>query len=77
MKSLRAIALLVVLIFALSAPLSLAADQWAVIQYKNKKGETICKVQKVSKKTDKTVDGPFKTKQEAEKAKEKRCPKKK
>ena len=48
-----------------------AADNWFVIQGKDK----VCKVIQAKEKTPATIGGPFKTKKEAEAAKEKLCPK--
>jgi hypothetical protein len=65
--------LIVGVMFAFASLPVMAADQWAVI--KDKKGN--CSVRKVTKKTEKTLAGPFTTKAEAEKAKKEACPKKK
>lgn len=56
--------------FALASLPVLAAEQWAVI--KDSKGR--CSVRQVTKKTEKTIAGPFATKAEAEKAKKEKCP---
>jgi hypothetical protein len=60
-------------VFALTASLAFAADQWVVIKDKN----GVCKVIEAKGKTDKTIAGPFKTKDEAKKAKEEKCGKEK
>ena len=73
MKGLKRFVILIVLIlFAFSAPLVLAAGkQWFII--KDKKG--VCKVIQAAAKTPKTIAGPFKSQAEAQKAKAKTCPK--
>jgi hypothetical protein len=74
MKPRHFVALFLALAFSLAMVSSLyAADSWVVI--KDKKG--VCKVIEAKEKTPATIDGggPFKTKQEAEKAKDKLCPK--
>lgn len=73
MNSLKRFVVLVVLVlFAFSAPVVLAAGkQWFII--KDKKG--VCKVIQAADKTPKTIAGPFKTQELAQKAKEKACPK--
>jgi hypothetical protein len=63
---------IVLMVFAFSASLAIAADkQWFII--KDKKG--VCRVIKAAAKAPKTIAGPFKTQGEAQKAKEKTCPK--
>jgi hypothetical protein len=64
---------LLALVFCLVSALSFAADkQWVVV--KDSKGN--CSVRSTTKgKTPKTVEGPFATKAEAEKAKATACPK--
>jgi len=72
-----AVILAVAMAFLLVSVLAFAAEtakakQWVVI--KDVKGK--CKVLETAKaKTDKTIAGPFVTKDEAQKAKEKECPK--
>ena len=60
-------------IFVLTTVVAFSADESYVV-IKDKNG--VCKVIKAQEKTPKTIAGPFKTKAEAEKAKEKECPKK-
>ncbi len=48
-----------------------SAEEWAVI--KDSSGK--CSVRSVKKATPKTIAGPFKSKAEAEKAKQEKCPK--
>ena len=68
----RFVVFVVLMVFAFSAPLALAADkQWFII--KDKKG--VCKVIQAAAKTPKTIAGPFKTQDAAQKAKAKTCPK--
>jgi len=76
MNTLKKCAVLVIaVLFALSATLALAAEkkpekaekQWYIIKDKN----GVCKVLQLKEKTDKTIAGPFKTKEEAKAAKEK------
>ncbi len=75
--------LLVVAVFSLTSVIALAADktekqqksekQWVVIKDKNGK----CAVRAVTHgKTEKTIAGPFATKEQAEAEKAKLCPKK-
>jgi hypothetical protein len=72
MKVRRLIGLFIAVIFVLTTVIAFAAgDSYVVI--KDKKG--ICKIIKAQEKTPKTIAGPFKTKEEAVKAKEKECPK--
>jgi hypothetical protein len=69
----KATILALALVFALVSTLALAqAKQWFVIKDKNGK----CSVHQLKAKTDKTIAGPFATKDEAQKAKAKECPKK-
>lgn len=69
----KAAVLVVALMFALVSTLALAqAKQWYVI--KDKRG--VCSVHQLKAKTEKTIAGPFATKDEAKKAKDKECPKK-
>ena len=65
---------LLALVFCLVSALSFAAaeKQWVVV--KDSKGK--CSVRSTTKgKTPKTIEGPFATKDEAQKAKAKACPK--
>jgi hypothetical protein len=64
------IALSVLVAFVFTSPCS-AADPWFIIKDVN----DVCKVIESKEKTPKTIGGPYKTKDEAEKAKEKLCPK--
>jgi hypothetical protein len=68
MRFVIALSVLVVLVF--TSP-CLAADKWFVIKDVN----DVCKVIEAKDKTPKTIGGPYKTEAEAEKAKEKLCPK--
>ena len=72
MKHLKRIVGTITLIFFVLSPLvGLAAEkQWCVVKDKKEK----CRVIQCEKKTPKTVAGPFKTKDEADKAKAKECP---
>ncbi|MGO9117420.1 MAG: hypothetical protein ACLQPD_07370 [Desulfomonilaceae bacterium] len=65
--------LTVVIIFALCSGLALAAEKSWFVQ-KDKNG--VCSVHQLKAKTDKTIAGPFPTKDAATKAKEEKCPKK-
>ncbi len=72
MNAKRVVVLCLALVFLLTTALVLAAgDSWVVIKDKN----GICKVIKAQEKTPKTIAGPFKTKEEAEKAKVTECAK--
>jgi len=72
MKARRLVGLFIAIIFVLTTVVAFAAgDSYVVI--KDKKG--VCKVIKAKEKTPATIAGPFKTKEEAQKAKEKECPK--
>ena len=72
MKARRLVGLFIAIIFILTTVIAFAAgDSYVVI--KDKKG--VCKVIKAKEKTPATIAGPFKTKEEAKKAKEKECPK--
>lgn len=72
MKVRRLIGLFIAIIFVLTTVVAFAAgDSYVII--KDKRG--ICKVIKAKEKTPATIAGPFKTKEEAKKAKEKECPK--
>jgi hypothetical protein len=66
----KIVVFMIVAMFALSSLPVFAAEQWGVI--KNKNG--ICSVRKITKKTEKTIAGPFATKAEALKAKKEKCP---
>jgi hypothetical protein len=63
--------LLVLAMFVFTSAAALAADQFFVIKDKN----GLCKVIKAKDKTPTTIAGPFKTKDEANKAKAEKCPK--
>ncbi len=73
MKHLRKSLVLVILVlFAFSPMLGLAADkQYFVL--KDKLGR--CSVRQMEKKSETTIAGPFSTKAEAQKAKDRECPK--
>ena len=72
MKARRLIGLFIAVIFVLTTVAAFAAgDNYVVI--KDKRG--VCKVIKAKEKTPATIAGPFKTKEEAVKAKEKECAK--
>ena len=73
MKHLKRFLVIVILVlFALSPIVGIAAEkQYFVI--KDKLGR--CSVRLLEKKTEKAIAGPFATKAEAQKAKEKECPK--
>jgi hypothetical protein len=61
-----------VLVFSLITVLAFAAgESWVVIKDKN----GVCKVIEAKEKTPATIAGPFKSKEDAEKAKAKECPK--
>jgi hypothetical protein len=68
MRFLIALSTLAVLVWT---SIGLAADPWFVIKDTN----DVCKVIEAKEKTPKTIGGPYKTKEEAEKAKEKLCAK--
>jgi hypothetical protein len=73
MKGLKRCVVMVILaLFACSPALSLAADKQFFI-IKDKKGR--CYVKEMEKKSPKTIAGPYTTKDEAEKAKDKECAK--
>ncbi len=64
--------LVIVLAFAFAPSLALAAEkQWFVIKDKNER----CSVRQLKGATEKTIAGPFATKDQAEKAKAEKCPK--
>ncbi len=67
------IVLLVALSLSLVTAIALAADQWVVV--KDAKG--MCRVIKAKGKTAKTIAGPFAKKEDAIKARDEKCPKKK
>jgi len=72
MKARRLVGLFIAIIFVLTTVVAFAAgDSYVVI--KDKKG--VCKVIKAKNTTPATIAGAFKTKAEAQKAKEKECPK--
>ena len=72
MKVRRLIHLFLGIVFVLTTVVAFAADESYVV-IKDKNG--VCKVIKAKDKTPATIAGPFKTKAEAQKAKEKECPK--
>ncbi|MBM4328126.1 MAG: hypothetical protein FJ118_13300 [Deltaproteobacteria bacterium] len=61
--------LLLVVVFALAVTVLTASASYVVIKDKN----GVCKVIEAKEKTPATIAGPFKTKEEAEKAKAKEC----
>jgi hypothetical protein len=66
------IILVIVLVFAFASGLAMAAEkQWFVI----KDSKERCSVRQLKAATDKTIAGPFATKDQATKAKEEKCPK--
>jgi len=69
MNSKRFVVLLLAVAFALTITVSLASANYFVIKDEN----GVCKVIQANEKTPKTIAGPFKTKEEAEKAKEQLC----
>jgi len=72
MKPGHVVALFLALAFSLATVTSLyAAGSWVVIKDKN----GVCKIIESKERTPATIAGPFKTKKEAEKAKDKECPK--
>jgi hypothetical protein len=72
MKFTRFVGVVLALVFSLTAALAFAAgESWVVIKDKN----GVCKIIKSDHKTPKTVAGPFKSKEDAEKAEAKECPK--
>ena len=72
MKVRSVVGLFVAIIFVVATVTAFAAgDSYVVIKDKN----GVCKVIKSDKKTPATIAGPFKTKEEAKKAKEKECSK--
>lgn len=72
MKVTRFVGVVLALVFSLTAALAFAAgESWVVIKDKN----GVCKIIKSDHKTPKTIAGPFKSKEDAEKAEAKECPK--
>lgn len=72
MKAMRFTGVVLVLVFGLISTFAFAAGQsWVVIKDKN----GVCKVIEAKEKTPATIAGPFKSKEDAEKAKAKECPK--
>ena len=69
MKMRFLVALSVLVLFVFTSP-CLAADPWFVIKDVN----DVCRVIEAKDKTPKTIGGPYKTKEDAEKAKDKLCP---
>lgn len=67
----RILIVLALAMFVFTSVAALAADQYFVIKDKNNQ----CKVIKAKDKTPATIAGPFKTKDEANKAKAEKCPK--
>ena len=64
--------LTIVIIFALGSGLALAAAEKSWFVQKDKNG--VCSVHQLKAKTDKTIAGPFPTKDAAMKAKTEKCP---
>ena len=72
MKVKHFVLVVLVTIFFLTAVFSFAAeDPWFIIKDKN----GVCKVIQAKEKTPATIAGPYKTKDNAEKAKDKACAK--
>ena len=69
MKSNRTLVLLLAVAFGLIITVSLASADYVVIKDKNGR----CSVRESDHKTPKTIAGPFKTKEDAVKAKEREC----
>lgn len=67
----KVLILLALALFVFTSAAALAADQFFVVKDKN----NVCKVIKAKASTPATVAGPFKTKDEANKAKAEKCPK--
>ena len=66
------IVVVLVIVFALTAVFSFAAeDPWFIIKDKN----GVCKVIQAKEKTPATIAGPYKTQANADKAKDKACTK--
>jgi hypothetical protein len=72
MKARRLIGFFIAMIFVLTTVVAFAAGESYVV-IKDKNG--VCKVIEAKEKTPATIAGPFKTKEEAVKAKEKECAK--
>ncbi len=71
MKARSSIGFFIAVVFVLTTVAAFAAvDSYFVIKDKN----GVCKVIEAKDKTPTTMAGPFKTKEEAEKAREKACP---
>ena len=72
MKDKHLIVVVLVIVFALTAVFSFAAeDPWFIIKDKN----GVCKVIQAKEKTPATIAGPYKTQANADKAKDKACTK--
>ena len=72
MKVKHLIVVVLVIVFALTAVFSFAAeDPWFIIKDKN----GVCKVIQAKQKTPATIAGPYKTRANADKAKDKACAK--
>ncbi len=72
MKVRHFVVVVLVAIFASTAVFSFAAEEpWFIIMDKN----GVCKVIQAKEKTPATIAGPYKTKDNAEKAKDKACEK--
>lgn len=67
----RFLILLALALFVFTSTAALAADQYFVLKDKNNK----CYVKSLKAATPATIAGPFKTKDEANKAKAEKCPK--
>ncbi len=71
MNSKRLVVLLLAVVFALTVTVLTASADYVVLKDKN----GVCRVIESEHKTPATIAGPFKTKEEAQKAKAKECPK--
>ncbi len=71
MNSKHLVILLLAIVFALTVTVLTASADYVVLKDKN----GVCRVIESEHKTPKTIAGPFKTKDEAENAKAKECPK--
>jgi hypothetical protein len=60
---------ILVVVFSLTAVFAFAADPWFILKDKN----GVCKIIQAADKTPATIAGPFKTKEAAEKVKDKAC----
>ena len=69
MKTRTIIAIMMALLLIMATVSAYAAESYVVIKDKN----GVCKVIKAVEKTPKTIAGPFKSKEEAMKAKEREC----